>query len=202
MSKFRLALSLFLLFVTVQTAVAVSVPELDSLDRYIGLKKMFEGRKYARIDKEKRAVASRPSFSSYMKLGKEYTLFKADSAIFYYDKAAELASSPADSLLVRMKKVRPEVIAGYYAEAYSDFKAISHMEIPDTLLPEFYESGYRIYSFSLNGSTEGGLFYDRYYSNTVAFRKNGLSRCPSAPTRVGFMRRSRRWPTASRRWLR
>lgn len=32
------------------------------------------------------------------------------------------------------------------------------MEIPDTLLPEFYESGYRIYSFSLNGSTEGGLF--------------------------------------------
>lgn len=74
MSKFRLALSLFLLFVTVQTAVAVSVPELDSLDRYIGLKKMFEGRKYARIDKEKRAVASRPSFSSYMKLGKEYTL--------------------------------------------------------------------------------------------------------------------------------
>lgn len=104
MSKFRLALSLFLLFVTVQTAVAVSVPELDSLDRYIGLKKMFEGRKYARIDKEKRAVASRPSFSSYMKLGKEYTLFKADSAIFYYDKAAELASSPTDSLLVRMKK--------------------------------------------------------------------------------------------------
>ena len=47
MSKFRLALSLFLLFVTVQTAAAVSVPELDSLDRYIGLKKMFEGRKYA-----------------------------------------------------------------------------------------------------------------------------------------------------------
>lgn len=39
MSKFRLALSLFLLFVSVQTAVAVSVPELDSLDRYIGLKK-------------------------------------------------------------------------------------------------------------------------------------------------------------------
>lgn len=113
-----------------------------------------------------------------------------------------MASSPTDSLLVRIKKVRSEVIAGYYAEAYSDFKAISHMEIPDTLLPEFYESGYRIYSFSLNGSTEGGLFYDRYYSNTVAFRKNGLSRCPSAPTRVGFMRRSRRWPTASRRWLR
>ena len=137
MSKFRLALSLFLLFVSVQTAVAVSVPELDSLDRYIGLKKMFEGRKYARIDKEKRAVASRPSFSSYMKLGKEYTLFKADSAIFYYDKAAELASSPTDSLLVRIKKVRSEVIAGYYAEAYSDFKAISHMEIPDTLLSEF-----------------------------------------------------------------
>lgn len=178
MSKFRLALSLFLLFVSVQTAVAVSVPELDSLDRYIGLKKMFEGRKYARIDKEKRAVASRPSFSSYMKLGKEYTLFKADSAIFYYDKAAELASSPADSLLVRMKKVRSEVIAGYYAEAYSDFKAISHMEIPDTLLPEFYESGYRIYSFSLNGSTEGGLFYDRYYSNTVAFRKKWIESLP------------------------
>lgn len=139
---------------------------------------MFEGRKYARIDKEKRAVALRPSFSSYMKLGKEYTLFKADSAIFYYDKAAELASSPADSLLVRMKKVRSEVIAGYYAEAYSDFKAISHMGIPDTLLPEFYESGYRIYSFSLNGSTEGGLFYDRYYSNTVAFRKKWIESLP------------------------
>ena len=39
MSKFRLALSLFLLFVSVQTAVAVSVPELDSLDRYIGDRK-------------------------------------------------------------------------------------------------------------------------------------------------------------------
>ena len=32
MSKFRLALSLFLLFVSAQTAAAVSVPELDSLD--------------------------------------------------------------------------------------------------------------------------------------------------------------------------
>ena len=178
MSKFRLALSLFLLFVSVQTAVAVSVAELDSLDRYIGLKKMFEGKKYARIDKEKRAVASRSSFSSYMKLGEEYTLFKADSAIFYYDKAAELASSPTDSLLVRLKKVHSEVIAGYYAEAYSDFKTISRMEIPDALLSEFYESGYRIYSFSLNGSAEGGLFYDRYYSNTVAFRKKWIESLP------------------------
>lgn len=156
------------------------IAELDSLDRYIEMKSQFDIQKYARIQKERKRIQSSP-FSAYKRLGEEYTLFKADSAIYFYNKAIETAVASGDSvavLSVLIEKIRPETIAGYYAEAHEDFKAISNGTVPDALLSDFYECGYRLYSFSLNSIEEGGYFYDRYSSNTEYFRKRWIESLP------------------------
>ena len=166
------------MLVAMQAAAVSSLAELDSLDRYIDMKGVFDGKKYARIEREKRA-ASHHTFASCIKLGEEYTLFKADSAIYFYNEAINAATTHSDSLLARIRKIRPEVIAGYYAEAHSEFKTLSLMQMPEQLLPAFYECGYRLYSFSLNSLEEGGHFYDRYYSNAELFRKKWIESLPA-----------------------
>lgn len=81
-----------------------------------------------------------------------------------------------------MKKIRPEMIAGFYAEAHEEFQNIEKSALPENLLPEFFECGYRLYSFALNSIVEGGNYYDRYYSSTEYFRKKWISSLPENST--------------------
>lgn len=168
-----------------EPAFSATPRELKELDRYVESKKDYDAKKSRRIEAlkaETRLVENDERlFESYMELGREFTLFRADSAIIYYNKAIQAAERTGDtlkSLRARMKKVRPEMIAGFYAEAHDEFRLLGHSYIPDSLQSEFFECGYRIYSFALNSLEEGSQFYDTYYKNTEEYRQKWISSLP------------------------
>lgn len=160
--------------------------EISRLDRMISQKDDYDKIKYARIDSL--MAVSRDSRLSicekidiYSQLGEEYTLFKADSAMLYYSKALKLAKESGDSVRtvhIYLKKIRPEMITGFHAEANSDFFEINTHTVPDTMLPDYYECGYRIYSFALNSIEKGSIYYDYYYNSTNDFRKKWIASLP------------------------
>ena len=149
----------------------------------ISQKDDYDKIKYARIDSL--MAVSRDSRLSiydkidiYSQLGEEYTLFKADSAMLYYSKALKLAKESGDSVRtvhIYLKKIRPEMITGFHAEANSDFFEINTHTVPDTMLPDYYECGYRIYSFALNSIEKESIYYDYYYNSTNDFRKKWIA---------------------------
>lgn len=184
----RIAITLTLLMSLTLPALA-SNSILDSLDYYIGRKDYYDNLKYQRIAKLKSVANGKSSdkekMDAYVKLGEEYTLFKSDTAVYYYNKAAVTAAQLSDSLAllsIRMKRIRPEMISGFYAEAHEEFRDIQSRRVPDSLLPDFYECGYRLFSFALNSIDEGGVHYDHYYSNTKFFRQKWIEQLPKQST--------------------
>lgn len=182
--KLTLLIAAFLL-PTSMNALAESDNALAELDEYIEKKEAFDNQKRQRINgyikQAEKTADNKKKYDLYMKVADEYTLFKSDSAIIFYNKAydtAMAAGNEGDAIYARIKKVRPEMIAGFYAEAQDEFRVIETMQIPEEILSDYYECGYRLYSFSLNSLEEGSSFYEKYNDNTIRFRKKWVSSLP------------------------
>lgn len=167
------------------SSVAADSEEILRLDSLIGKKADYDKLKYTRIGELKkglsRAASGKERFGCYMEIGEEFTLFKADSAISYYNKAiaeARLRGDTVDVLYARIKKVRPVMISGFYAEAHDELRVLQRSGMPPQLLPDFYECGYRIYSFALNSLEESSQFYGRYSENVNRYRTLWIASLP------------------------
>ena len=164
----------------------LKIEEIERLDKMISEKKVYDNAKYARIDSlaaiaRKKGLSADDKIDVYTRLGDEYTLFKADSAMLYYTKALKLAKEAGDSvrrISLYLKKIRPEMIAGFRTEAHGDFFEISTHYIPDDMLPDYYECGYRIYSFALNSIEESSSYYKYYYDTTNDYRRKWIASMP------------------------
>lgn len=182
-------LSLFILSIVMCTAVFGEVPHLDELERLksmISDKATIDKAKFNKVSRLKSQLSNAQVYSDKVKilneLGDEYTLFMADSATHYYNEALELCQSVGDSTgmyISIMKKIRPETIAGFYAEAITEFNELREKSLPDSLLPHYYECGYRLYSFTLNSIERHNSFYDKYFAKASEFRQLWIASLPS-----------------------
>ena len=125
----RLTIFLFLMSIACGVFKAsANLPEIQRLDEMIAKKSTFDKAKYARIDSLKTILNRSGSDNSVRlvcleKLGDEFMLFKADSAISYYTQAVVVADSlgdPGKYLQLKLKLLRPEMIVGFYSEASSE----------------------------------------------------------------------------------
>lgn len=178
-----------LLLCIISTTAAYSGTGVEAvlvrLDSFVLHKKHFEGEKYAKINKAKKLLeqATTPSarYKQLITLGDEYTLFKADSAILYYNGATEAAVAMGDSLKMHysvIKKIRPEMIAGFYAEANDEFRWLESSHVDPSLISDFYECGYRLHSFAMISLDESGFFYDKYSKRAEEYRRKWIESLP------------------------
>ncbi len=162
------------------------IEEIARLDQMLSEKSRYDKQKYGRIDSlvalaGRKGVKTNEKIDIYTRIGDEYTLFKADSAMLYYSKALKLAKETGDStriIHIYLKKIRPEIITGFQSEAHSDFFEISTRTIPEDMLPDYYECGYRIYSFALNSIERGSSYFDYYYNTTNDYRRKWIASMP------------------------
>ncbi len=177
-----------MLFVVVALPLcaAETLPEIVRLDGIISQKEIYDNRKRSTIAKLVkslgRAETTERKIDLYVALGDEYTLFKSDSAIFFYAKASDLAVDGGlvnKEMLINLRKARPEMIAGFYAEAHDNFQKYRKVEMPDSLKRYYYECGYRIYSFALNSTERGSVYYERYSRLSDEYRRRWIASMPS-----------------------
>ena len=117
-----------------------AMKELEDLDKLIENKNQYDQLKRQRISSAKKKLAqasdAETRFNLLMEIGNEYTLFKADSAVLYFDRAineARRGNNKKNILRAQLKKIRPEIIAGYYAEARSEFRMLQNQVNPHFL---------------------------------------------------------------------
>ena len=167
------------------------IEEIERLDRMVSEKGRYDDLKYQRLDSLTRlsgrsGLPVSEKIDIYTRLGDEYTLFKADSAMAFYSRGLKLAKESGDSvrkISIYLKKIRPEMIAGFHAEANSDFFEINTHTIPENMLPDYYECGYRIYSFALSSIEKNSSYYDYYYNTTNEYRRKWIASMPEGSVR-------------------
>ena len=188
MKKYILPLLVVFSLFAAPNAYAQLNGELQSLNDLLKSKSMYDARKQAQLDSLKKLMSvykmvTPSKIDLCIELGEEYQLFKADSSLVYFERAQAMARELNDNyylLIARLKKLRPEIILGFHAEARDDFESINVNEIPEALKSYYYEAGYRINSFALNSLGRDVAFYGEFSTRTRHFRDKWVASLPQA----------------------
>lgn len=178
-------LVLFCLFGSINATAQLN-GELQSLNEHLKNKPLYDARKQVQLDSLKKLMSvykmvTPSKIDLCIELGEKYQLFKADSALVYFDRAEDMARELNDNyymLIARLKKLRPEIILGFHAEARDDFESIDIKQIPEALMSYYYEAGYRINSFALNSLGRDVEFYGEFSARTRLFRDKWIASLP------------------------
>lgn len=152
-----------------------NIQELKELNSLIENKQKIDAEKLKTIEDLKYTLSQQNDWQKkveYMNaIGREYTIFMSDSAVYYYNKSLTICRENGDSTAaynVILEKIRPETISGYFAEALADFHAIDTLLLDIKLKPKYFECGYRLYSFALNATENGNPYFEKYKANRQA----------------------------------
>lgn len=167
-----------LLTTVISFANYTSLQELKELNKLIDNKETIDAEKIKAIDDLKYTLSQQNDWHKqveYMNaIGKEYTIFKSDSAVYYYNKSLAICREQGDSAgsyNIILEKIRPETISGYFAEALTDFHSIDTLLLEENMRAKYYECGYRLYSFALNATDFGNPYFEKYNFQTQKYRR-------------------------------
>ena len=100
-------------------------------------------------------------FEINQKLYNEYTKFILDSAIFYAERNVEIADLLNDSALIYKSEIDLASLYSYsgkFRESEQILKRIHAQDLPEKLLPDYYDACSRFYSHYASSSKTGGKY--------------------------------------------
>lgn len=122
--------------------------ELSLLDRSLNHRNEYIARRQARIDSLREGLdLSHPSPELIMRLGREYTSFNNDSALYYFDFGRKVATTKADVEQFSWSMAALMPLAGFFEKAEDIYNAIDVDSISPSLLPSYYDAGRQMHSY-------------------------------------------------------
>lgn len=120
---------------------------LDQLDSYLESRPSYLEKRLHRIEALKRTALAHPSPESLADVADAYRSFNNDSAIFFYQRAVDIAgpgSGIAGLITARQAELLP--LAGFNAEAIRRFESVCVDSLSPDQLVEYYDAGRAMYS--------------------------------------------------------
>lgn len=125
---------------------------------------------------------SEQKYLAIFDLGRDYSAFVADSALFYFEKAFVVAENMGrDDLVrkVRLYQARTMVTTGYYMEAYSLLSDIKRSDVPEDCIVTYYLAMTQLYKSVSQQNISRPSLYEEYLGKYVCYRDSLLSVLPA-----------------------
>lgn len=152
--------------------------ELSMLDKEVKKKSLYDNTKITHIDSLKKIAISSKEFDSdrynaLLHLGIEYETFVSDSALHYFNRAHEVATQLNDSTKIvhaRLGRVKVLAILGYFMEGIDELEDVERSSIPDTLKPEWLDTGRQLYAYVATYTKDDQNFFNKYFDKLNYYR--------------------------------
>ena len=149
----------------------LTTQELSRLDKEIKQKHIYDNVKVAHIDSLKKIAYSSDKieqnrFNALFNLGKEYETFISDSALFYFDKALNIAQAMNDSVKItrsRLGRVECFAILGYFKEGVSELSRIESNGVPQEVQTEWLDTNRQLYAYMATYAYENKELFNSYF---------------------------------------
>lgn len=126
-------------------------PELralyEQLDNEINISKNYEDRKVKRIEQLRSQLGNTVSGGTRQKIAGdivgEYESYNADSALYYAERAIDIANENGDALAIQTMRLKEADIyahAGLFPNALGILESINSTQLPKELLDEYYST--------------------------------------------------------------
>ncbi len=120
---------------------------LEALDDSLAKRQWFIDRRQTQIDLLVDSLANDP-YNEHLLLhiGERYTAFNNDSALHYFAKGRELAQGTA-KIPFELQRMSLLPLSGSFQTALELYDSIKSDDIPEMLLPMYYEAGRQMFSY-------------------------------------------------------
>ena len=154
--------------------------ELAQSDRYMS-------KRLALTDSLHEIYARQPDVhATSAMLARAYISFNNDSALTFYSRSIELAFAQGDTAtanVYRLERMALLPLGGFISEALSEFNSFNPKELPDSLLPLYYDSGRQMYSYLSSFYPAFKNFQDMYHSKAMECQALLLTSIPESSHR-------------------
>lgn len=141
--------------------------ELKSLNEAIDDVNVYRSRHMKKIDSLKRlARQSKDSDDKWEKLlsiASLYRLMNADSAVYYAEKACNIAQKNMDSrqeIMSRLVLINSLSTAGIFTVAKTNYESIDIRQIPSDLKTEYWKTGGMLYTYIMSQMGDNNVYAD------------------------------------------
>lgn len=155
--------------------IKISQKEIDKtltkLDRTLDSREEFIAARQRCID----SLKQRPhELSTLMDIGDAYSSFDNDSAIAYFSLGEHNAGTRVEAMKFRLRMLPLLPLAGYSETAVNSYESIIPDSIVGSLLPQYHESGRKLYSYVASYHQTDTPNYNSYISKALACQRNLL----------------------------
>lgn len=151
---------------------------LVSLDELLKRRMEFIEMRQSRIDTLVSDLRNTSDSSGMiLKIAENYTAFNNDSALHYLEKGYRVASE-ASKIPFVLKHVALMPLNGLVSEAIHRFNSVNPMEIPETYLPLYYESGRQMYSYMYYLSGVDDMSKSQYMQKAIDCQRRLINILP------------------------
>lgn len=122
---------------------------LKELDNALSLRYRYIADRQKRIDDLADSISRHPGNLSFLfDIVDEYIGFNNDSAMVYIDRGLSItAQNKVSAMPFRLRRVTLMPLAGFFETAINSYDSIIPEDVPQSLLPLYYDSGRQMYSY-------------------------------------------------------
>lgn len=176
-SLFLTLLACLAAFNCMEALPKLSQEDINELNAALNHVAWYEGLRFDRIDSIRIRYQRSPDYKNrlhwIMRLGEEYSSFKADSAYRYYTAALQLANAEDDydgQLRVRIARVKVLAVLGMYKEASDEIDLLQNENIPRNLRIELYDGARQLYYYLVSYVLSHDDFSKEYFNKNRYYR--------------------------------
>lgn len=120
---------------------------IKRLDRALDMRQHYIESRQHTIDSLKLDYERNGETSKLIDIGDAYSQFVNDSALHYYERAMERATSRGDSVAASLKYASLLPLAGLHEAAHNIYEATDTLRLDDEAMKLYHESGRQLYSY-------------------------------------------------------
>lgn len=160
---------------------------LNELDDILAKRSGYIAERQHRIDSIADSIARQPAYlPSLLDITDEYIGFENDSALAYIERGIALARNKSHEMPFRLRRVTLMPLVGFFEAAINNYDSISTADVPNALLPLYYDCGRQMYSY-LASFFQGYPAVARSYSErALELQKHLLEVLPHESTAYRF----------------
>ncbi len=171
----RLLSAIILLVAVSATDIHAASDAIDRLDRTLDNRGQFIEMRLHTIDSLKHIYSITRQPQHLIAIGDAYRSFANDSALHYFDMAANVARTPRRQAEARLRRAALLPLAGFYESAISSFENIDTASLAGSTMHLYHDAGRQLYSFLASAYEDYAPYRNAYLSKAIAHQKDLLT---------------------------
>lgn len=147
---------------------------IKQLDQALNRRNIYIAQRQSMIDSLKKRYSGQHEFQTLMEIGDAYSSFSNDSALSYFDRAIDAATSDDKLIAASLKRASLLPLAGFFDVAVKEYETIDTVLLKPEMMELYHESGRKLYSYISDAYADYRPYHTYYQDKALKHQQQLL----------------------------